>query len=312
MAPSLEPALSLFFALLLSAHGLRRKSLSPSGAFAACVVGFLTLTGGTRVFGAALIGFYVIGSRATKYGKSTKARLEEGHHASGAGYRTAWQVVCNSAAGVVAACLWNAAFAPHSVHARLAEAVGVDVRRGVLGISASTMGTAEWCPLDRNIGEGWSRALVLAALGHFACCLGDTLASELGILGGTPRLVTTLQPVPRGTNGGVSVGGTLASLVGGGLVGLVVGAGLALENRGACGITVVGTCVGYGILGGGLGSLVDSVLGATVQETRYNETRRAVVVEGQGGKVLNGWNVLSNNQVNLVSSALTALVIASM
>jgi hypothetical protein len=43
------------------------------------------------------------------------------------------------------------------------------------------------------------------------------------------------------------------------------------------------------------------VLGATVQETRYNETRRAVVVEGQGGKVLNGWNVLSNNQVGLTT-----------
>lgn len=254
---------------------------------------------------------------------------------------------------MVAACLWNAAFAPHNVHAWLAEAAGVDVRRQVLGISASTIGKAEWCPLDRNIGEGWSRALVLAALGcavcfffrnengnangrmgdvnrHFACCLGDTLASELGILGGIPRLVTTLRPVPRGTNGGVSAGGTLASLVGGGIVGLVVGAGLALENRSACEVTMMGTCVGYGILGGGFGSLVrglclgplvvssldadqvDSVLGATVQETRYNETRRAVVVEGQGGKVLNGWNVLSNNQVSpsTLSSVSTQTVFA--
>jgi uncharacterized membrane protein len=77
-----------------------------------------------------------------------------------------------------------------------------------------------------------------------------------------------LQPVPRGTNGGVSVGGTLASLVGGGLVGLVVGAGLALENRDACGIAVVGTCVGYGFLGGGLGSLVRELcLGSLVMSS---------------------------------------------
>ncbi|TBU36320.1 integral membrane protein DUF92-domain-containing protein, partial [Dichomitus squalens] len=52
---------------------------------------------------------------------------------------------------------------------------------------------------------------------HFACCLGDTLASELGILSRSPPiLITTLKRVPPGTNGGLSVLGTLAS-VGGGL-----------------------------------------------------------------------------------------------
>lgn len=46
----------------------------------------------------------------------------------------------------------NAAFAHQSMHARLAEVVGVDVRRGELGISASTMGKAEWRLLDRILG----------------------------------------------------------------------------------------------------------------------------------------------------------------
>lgn len=53
-------------ALLLSGHGLRKKSLSPSGAFAALVVGFLMMSGGVRVFGLALIALYLAGSRATK------------------------------------------------------------------------------------------------------------------------------------------------------------------------------------------------------------------------------------------------------
>ena len=60
------PLLPLFLACLLSAHGLRKKSLSPSGAFTALLVGFLMLGGAIYVFGATLIGFYLIGSRATK------------------------------------------------------------------------------------------------------------------------------------------------------------------------------------------------------------------------------------------------------
>ena len=60
------PIIPLFLAFLLSAHGLRKKSLSPTGAFTAFLVGFLMLEGAIYVFGVTLIGFYLIGSRATK------------------------------------------------------------------------------------------------------------------------------------------------------------------------------------------------------------------------------------------------------
>lgn len=62
----MPPLTPLLLAFLLSAHGLRKKSLSPSGAFTAFQVGFLMFGGATRVFGVTLIGFYLIGSRATK------------------------------------------------------------------------------------------------------------------------------------------------------------------------------------------------------------------------------------------------------
>ena len=61
----------------------------------------------------------------------------------------------------------------------------------------------------------------MALLGSLACSSGDTWASEIGsVFSKNPRLVTTWQQVPVGTNGGVTVVGTLASIVGGGVVGV--------------------------------------------------------------------------------------------
>lgn len=89
-------------------------------------------------------------------GKQRKAKLEDGYHE--AGYRTGWQVLCNSASGVAAAIVWNALFVPESAQAWIvSRVVSVDA-----GVVYSETG---WCPLDRKIAGGWSRALVFAALG---------------------------------------------------------------------------------------------------------------------------------------------------
>ncbi|KAF9039379.1 integral membrane protein DUF92-domain-containing protein, partial [Panaeolus papilionaceus] len=285
-------------ATFLSLQGLRKGSLSPSGALAAFVVGSLMLSGGLRAFGVALLVLYVVGSRATKYGKSQKARLEEDYHS--AGYRTASQVLCNSASGFVACVAWNVLFAPKSVHAALARWVGADRALNAALMKNAADGSQEgWCPIGRSVGDGGlSRGLVFAALGHFACCLGDTLASEFGILSRSkPRLITTWKAVPAGTNGGVSVGGTLASIVGGLIIGGVMGASVVLENTRSCSSWDMMTCVVLGAVLGGSGSLIDSILGATIQETRYSKDKGRI---SSKGAVINGWNILTNNQVSLI------------
>ena len=101
-----------------------------------------------------------------------------------------------------------------------------------------------------------------AFLGYYACCCGDTWSSEVGVLSPSdPILITTLRRVRRGTNGGVSAWGLLASLAGGGFVGACFLAATALSVGRTAAVATVPVCAAAGLLG----SLVDSLLGATLQ-----------------------------------------------
>ncbi|KAF8634316.1 hypothetical protein AX15_000977 [Amanita polypyramis BW_CC] len=281
-------------ALLLSLHGLWKKSLSPDGALTAFMVGFGIMASPVKAFGIGLIAFYFTGSRATRYGKKKKAQVEEGYHE--AGYRSSWQVLCNSICALIATTLWNIYFVPGGAHAYLGQ--------------SHAYGEELWCPTDKDVGGGLSRMLFYVVLGQFGCCLGDTLASELGILSPSrPRMITTYKPVPPGTNGAISAGGTMWSIIGGALVGSVMGVSLIVEN-GACDRGIVVECVGWGAVAGGVGSVVDSVLGATMQETVYSAERKKVVKRKEpDGERIGGRDVLTNNTVNLLSGSLTALLI---
>ena len=108
-------------------------------------------------------------------------------------------------------------------------------------------------------------ATLCIALGHrrgfvgsLAAAGADTWATELGMLAGRrPRLITTLRPVVPGTSGGITPEGLAASMGGA----LVVGGAWSLFGGGGAGLRLA-------LVAGACGSLVDSVLGATVQ-ARY-------------------------------------------
>lgn len=72
--------------------------------------------------------------------------------------------------------------------------------------------------------------------------MGDTLASETGILARKhPRLILPpFQHVPPGTNGGLSLQGTLGSVIGGALIGFISGLSLLLVDNPACQHQVLG------------------------------------------------------------------------
>lgn len=102
-----------------------------------------------------------------------------------------------------------------------------------------------------------------AFAGSLAAAMGDTLSSELGGLYDDPRLITSMQTVPPGTDGAVTWQGQMAGVAGSGLMGLIA---VALFPLAPAGGAVV-------VAGGVVGMTVDSLLGATVEGTHIeNET----------------------------------------
>lgn len=98
--------------------------------------------------------------------------------------------------------------------------------------------------------------LLLGFVASFSTKLSDTCASEIGkAYGKSTFLITTLQPVPKGTEGAVSLEGTLAGVVASGAQALL-GWGVGL-------IDLLG--VFWCVLAAFIATNLESVIGATLQ-----------------------------------------------
>ena len=155
----------------------------------------------------------------------------------------------------------------------------------------------------------------LACLSALCCSCGDTWASEVGsVVGGTPRLITTWQRVPQGTNGGITGVGILCSIAGGLVLGVAYFVTLVvfLDVGGFDNISLTSQLpvVLVGGVAGLFGSVVDSLLGATVQYSGYSDKLGKVVSKpAPGVRHISGVDILDNHAVNFVSSLITALVV---
>jgi len=98
--------------------------------------------------------------------------------------------------------------------------------------------------------------LLLGYVASFSTKLSDTCASEVGkAYGQRTFLITTLQPVARGTEGAVSLEGTLA--------GVVASIAIALVGWGVGLIDIVG--VVWCVIAAFVATNLESVIGATLQ-----------------------------------------------
>jgi uncharacterized protein (TIGR00297 family) len=191
---------------------------SVPGMLTGVLLGLLTIVLGGLGWFAALITFFGVGGLSTKFKYEAKKRRGVAEDNDGA--RGTGNVLGNAAVALVA----------------------------VLGFAASPS-----LPV-----AGVADLFLYAFAGSLAAAMSDTLSSELGGLFDGPRLITTLEPVAPGTDGGVTWQGELAGVLGAALIG---GIAVLLLPVGLLGAGIV-------VVGGVAGMTVDSLLGATLEGDR--------------------------------------------
>lgn len=251
---------------------LSRRSVSRSGAVAGFLVGSAILCAGGFFIWGMLMLFFVSASVISRVGATTKTKLASMHEKGGE--RDAVQVLANGGAGLVGSILFAVTGEP---------------------------------------------AFAAAAAGGFAAANADTWASELGVLSPTPpHSIVTRKELPPGASGGVTRTGSLASVGGSALIAVWFAVWVWVQQ--AAGAGVAGAAAGLSrptlllliiTAAGAVGSLIDSLLGATIQALYRTEEgtlteRRA----GDGGKnaLVRGFRAITNDVVNFVSTAAAAAI----
>jgi uncharacterized protein (TIGR00297 family) len=210
-------AIGLNSLLLVVAIIIPKKLLTPAGLLHAWALGVIIWgTLGWRGYGVVMF-YFLVGSAVTRIGMAQKEA--EGIAEKRGGARGPENV-------------WGSAFTATIC---------------ALGVAAIQLG---W------LAPQWESLLLLGYVASFATKLADTTASEVGkAYGKSTFLITTLQPVPRGTEGAVSLEGTLAGIVGG-LTICAVAYALNLITLPGIGICTIAAFIATNL---------ESVIGATLQ-----------------------------------------------
>jgi uncharacterized protein (TIGR00297 family) len=157
-----------------------------------------------------------------------------------------------------------------------------------------------------------SNRAMLAFLCAVAAVTGDTWSTEIGSLSrNLPRHILTGRPVSPGTSGGVTELGLGGAVAGGAFIGIVAAATRPVDHAVTAfpPVRLLGTTVIAGLLG----SLVDSLLGATLQERRrcptcHEPTERKCCQCGSPTLVTGGIAGVDNDAVNFLTSVAGAVI----
>jgi uncharacterized protein (TIGR00297 family) len=140
--------------------------------------------------------------------------------------------------------------------------------------------------------------------GALAAVNADTWSTELGVLARHwPRMITNGLRVEPGTSGAITLEGTAAALGGAMTIGIIAGIGAGELKLGA-----------LVVLGGFIGAVIDSILGASVQAIYYcpvcdKQTERHPYHScNSTTRYDRGWRWLSNDGVNFIASLVGAML----
>jgi uncharacterized membrane protein len=252
-------AIALNTVLLVPAYLAPKKLLTNEGILHAWVLGVM-LYGclGWQAYGLMMV-YFVVGSAVTRLGMDEKEAAGIAEKRSGArGPENVW-----GSALVAALCaigFWM---------------VNVWSYRELMQFQSVPGWTmAHWAVISRPL-------LLLAYTSSIATKLSDTAASEIGkAYGKRTFLITTLQPVPRGTEGAVSLEGTIAGVIASLLIATIAWALGLIPHQHPIGVVI---CVVSAFVATNL----ESVIGATVQEK---------------------FDWLTNELVNVINTAIGAVV----
>ncbi|MBD2344922.1 TIGR00297 family protein [Anabaena subtropica] len=233
-----------------------KKLLTPAGVFHAWLLGIL-IWGILGWQGYVVVMFYfLVGSGVTRIGMAQKEALGIAEKRSGArGPENVW-----GSALTAALC-----------------ALGI----GIINAELFSLSPQSLVPSVQSL-------LLLGYVASFSTKLSDTCASEVGkAYGKSTFLITTLQPVPRGTEGAVSLEGTLAGVVGSVAI-AIIGWGVGL-------ISPLG--IVWCVLAALIATNLESVIGATLQ-SKYTWLTNEIV------------NIL-NTLIGAIAAMLVAFIWAS-
>jgi uncharacterized protein (TIGR00297 family) len=242
---------------------------------------------------------------------SQAARRAHALSPSGALAATAVGGTVVTGSGIRGGAMLVAFFVSSTLLGRLPAAARIDQRRGRERDAVQVMangGIAAILALMSSLTQGRNRSLLIAGFGGaVATATADTWATEIGSRSrARPRSIQTLQPTAPGASGSVTVVGLAASAVGAGLIAGMASPPVAATSRHAL------TRVIPIVLGGFVGSLADSMLGATVQEVRFCDSCAVETEErlhrcGAQTRAMRGAPWCDNDVVNGLATATGAM-----